>query len=154
LNLDASKNRHLNAALAAGVKSGFFVKNKGKYKLGAAAKAKPKKAKKKGPSKKAKRAAAAKKYVFVMSTRPKFLNFADTPNGVRRHVLPLTTPPLCSTPTQEARRRQEEEGRRRQEEGRRQEEEVRILTARSPRHRHGIDGTQNFLAPFFFCSTI
>ena len=38
LKLDASKNRFLNAALSSGVKSGFFVKNKGKYKLGAAAK--------------------------------------------------------------------------------------------------------------------
>ena len=54
LKLDASKNRFLNAALSSGVKSGFFVKNKGKYKLGAAAKAKPKKkkaAKKKGAKK-------------------------------------------------------------------------------------------------------
>ena len=33
LGLDSSKFRHLNAALAAGVKSGFFVENNGKYKL-------------------------------------------------------------------------------------------------------------------------
>ena len=38
LKLDPSQWRYLNAALAAGVKSGFFVKNKGKFKLSAEAK--------------------------------------------------------------------------------------------------------------------
>ncbi len=60
LKLEASKNRFLNAALAAGVKSGFFVKNKGKFKLSAAAKKKPRKKKKKS-NKAAKRKAAAAK---------------------------------------------------------------------------------------------
>ena len=69
LGLDASKNRHLNAALAAGVKAGYFVKNKGKYKLSAAAKKKPKKAKKKS-NKAAKRKAAAAKRKKVRRRPP------------------------------------------------------------------------------------
>lgn len=51
--------RFINAALAKGVASGFFVKNGGKYKLSAAAKkppAKPKKKKKKAVKKKKKKA--------------------------------------------------------------------------------------------------
>jgi hypothetical protein len=58
LKLDPSQWRFLNAALKAGVASGFFVKNKGKFKLSAEAKKPPKKKKKpkkKKPKKKKKK---------------------------------------------------------------------------------------------------
>ena len=47
LNASPSQYRFINAALRTGVASGFFVKNKGKYKLSAEAKKPPKKKKKK-----------------------------------------------------------------------------------------------------------
>uniref|UniRef100_A0A7S3PMS7 H15 domain-containing protein n=1 Tax=Aplanochytrium stocchinoi TaxID=215587 RepID=A0A7S3PMS7_9STRA len=65
--LDASKHRFLNAAIAEGVKKGLLVKNKGKYKLAAAAKKpapKKRKATKKAskkPAKKAKTGTKSKK---------------------------------------------------------------------------------------------
>ena len=75
LKLDPSKNRFLNAALASGVKSGFFVKNKGKYKLSPEAKkpAKKKVAKKKKPAKKkkAKKKKPAKKKKAKKKKAPK-----------------------------------------------------------------------------------
>ena len=43
LNATPSQYRFINAALKAGVASGFFVKNKGKFKLSAEAKKGPKK---------------------------------------------------------------------------------------------------------------
>ena len=45
MNATPAQYRYINAALKAGVKSGFFVKNKGKYKLSAAAKKPPAKKK-------------------------------------------------------------------------------------------------------------
>ena len=55
LNATPAQYRYINAALKAGVKSGFFVKNKGKYKLSAAAKKPPAKKKKKKKAKKKKK---------------------------------------------------------------------------------------------------
>merc|ERR1712138_120154 len=43
LNASPSQYRFINAALRSGVASGFFIKNKGKYKLSAEAKKPPKK---------------------------------------------------------------------------------------------------------------
>ena len=54
LGASPAQYRFINAALRSGVSSGFFVKNKGKYKLSAEAKKGPKNKKKK-PAKKAKK---------------------------------------------------------------------------------------------------
>ena len=55
LGASPAQYRFINAALRSGVSSGFFVKNKGKYKLSAEAKKGPKKKKKKKKKKKSKK---------------------------------------------------------------------------------------------------
>ena len=70
LNATPAQYRFINAALKAGVKSGFFVKNKGKFKLSAAAKKPPAKKKKKKAKKKPK-AKKAKKDKKKKSTKKK-----------------------------------------------------------------------------------
>ena len=53
LGASPAQYRYINAALRSGVASGFFIKNKGKYKLSPEAKKGPKKKKKKKKKKKA-----------------------------------------------------------------------------------------------------
>jgi hypothetical protein len=75
LNATPAQYRFINAALKAGVKSGFFVKNKGKFKLSAAAKKPPAKKKKKAKKKVKKKKKKAKKKKTTSRSAPE-------PNGV------------------------------------------------------------------------
>ena len=61
LGASPAQYRFINAALRSGVASGFFVKNKGKYKLSAEAKKGPKKKKKKKKKKRKKKKKKKKK---------------------------------------------------------------------------------------------
>ena len=71
LNASPSQYRFINAALRTGVASGFFVKNKGKYKLSAEAKKPPKKKKKKKKKKAKKKKKKKKKKKAKKKTKKK-----------------------------------------------------------------------------------